>query len=126
MKHDIRTRSDIESLIDHFYDVLLQEKEMHHIFFDIAKIDLGSHKPILYAFWESMILHTGHYQRNVMKAHLDLHFKYPLKSAHFEHWLKIFQQTVDHLFMGPKADESKEKAHSIAALMQMKISHLNA
>lgn len=122
MKQDLRDRKDVEVLVTQFYSTLLLDEEMQKIFFEVATLDLEKHKPILCDFWESLLFGTGGYGRNAMKVHLDLHFRYPLTPDHFKFWLKTFNQTVDKLFHGPKAKEAKEKASSIASLIQMKIS----
>ena len=125
MKHDIRNRADIEKLVEHFYAKLLLDNEMKIIFHDVVKIDLIQHMPILCDFWEGILFGTGGYRRNTMKKHLDLHFRYPLTPAHFNFWLSTFNQTVDELYDGVKASEAKDKALSIAAVIQVKISNLD-
>lgn len=123
-KTDIQNREDIERLIFAFYEQLLKDEELGFIFTEVAKINLLTHLPILYDFWESVLFHTGNYKRNAMQMHLDLHQKHRLTEKHFNRWLSIFDKTVDDLFLGPTANRAKVRALSIATVIQMKIATL--
>ena len=79
--------------------------------------------PVMYDFWENVIFFTGAYTGNPMTAHKQLHQKTELKPAHFQEWIKLFTQTVDGLFEGDKAELTKQRAISIATVMQIKIVH---
>lgn len=121
MKPDIATRADIEQLLQQFYETLLLEEEMQHIFVQIAQIDLPAHLPLLVDFWEQVLLQANGYQRNVLKIHTNLHQQYPLTAAHFEQWLATFEATVDELFEGMNAQKAKNRAQSIATVIQSKL-----
>jgi hemoglobin len=56
-----------------------------------------------------------------MVAHVQLHQKSPLTSAHFERWQQLFLTTVDELFEGDKAELIKQRARSIATMMLIKV-----
>jgi len=53
-----------------------------------------------------------------------LHRQSPLKTHYFETWLRYFKATVDELFEGEKAFLAKQRATSIATVMQIKIAQL--
>ncbi len=120
-KKDIATRADIEYLIRSFYEKALIDDQIGFIFTDIAKIDLESHLPHLFDFWENILLKPNGYKRNVLKVHLDLNEKVNLKPAHFESWLALFSNTIDELFEGVIANSAKNKALSIATVMRTKL-----
>jgi len=40
---------------------------------------------------------------------------------HFQKWLLLFTETVDQLFEGEKAELAKQRATSIATVMQIKM-----
>lgn len=120
-KKDIATRADIEYLIQSFYEKALIDETIGFIFTDIAKIDLESHLPHLFDFWENILLKPNGYKRNVLKVHVDLNEKAKLSPAHFERWLDLFSTTVDDLFQGIIANSAKNKALSIATVMQTKL-----
>ena len=121
---DIETKEDLDRLMRYFYDLLLNDERMRPIFIDIAQIDLEAHFPHLVDFWHSLLFMTGAYKRNVMDKHLTLHRRYPLKEIHFEIWLKYFNESVDNLFTGPRSEDAKNRAKSIALLMQHKIKQM--
>ena len=67
-KRDINTRADVEHLIRSFYEKALIDEQIGFIFTDIAKIDLESHLPHLFDFWENILLKPNGYKRNVLKV----------------------------------------------------------
>ncbi|MCK5281470.1 MAG: group III truncated hemoglobin [Cyclobacteriaceae bacterium] len=120
-KQDIESRKDIELLVDTFYEKVLKDETIGYIFSEIANIDLAKHMPLMYDFWETTLFHKANYKGNPMKVHVDLNEKVPLKKAHFDQWLSMFNKTVDELFSGEKAELAKTRALSIATVMQIKI-----
>lgn len=121
MKRDIENRSDIELLINSFYDKVKRDDVIGFIFNDVAKVNWEQHLPVMYDFWENIIFLTGNYTGNPMTVHMHLNQITPFKKEHFERWLKLFISTVDELFAGKKAMLAKERAQSIATIMQAKI-----
>ena len=121
MKKDIGTREDLFLLVKNFYEKLLNDKTISYLFTDIAKIDLDHHLPVLVDFWDSILFQSDTYRKNAMQPHLILHQKSPLEKHHFETWLRYFNNTVDELFDGEKAFVAKERAKSIATVMQIKL-----
>jgi hemoglobin len=107
-----------------FYDKLLVDDVVGYLFTEVIELNLEEHFPRLVDFWEVQLLGAGKYDGNPMKIHLDLHHKEALTKAHFERWLDHFNSTVDELFEGPKAHLAKERALSIATVMQIKIAQL--
>ncbi|HUS02725.1 MAG TPA: group III truncated hemoglobin [Chitinophagaceae bacterium] len=118
---DITTRADIELLLESFYEKLLADKSISYIFTDVAKLDIKTHIPIITDFWESVLLNRNVYHNNTMKIHLDLNDKTPLTKLHFDVWLKHFNDTLDGLFTGDIALLAKQRAKSVATIMQIKI-----
>ena len=115
MKPDIATAADIRTLIDTFYRKVQTDDLIGFIFNDIAQVDWPKHLPVMYAFWEFLLRGTPDaYRGNPIQKHLDLHQKIPLKIAHFDRWLSLFQTTVDELFEGPTAENAKFRAFAIA------------
>ena len=115
MKPDIAHSADIRALIDRFYDHVKKDEVIGFIFNDIAQVDWPKHLPVMYAFWEFLLLDKPDaYRGNPIQKHLDLHQKIPLQAEHFDRWLSLFQSTVDELFEGPKADDAKFRAYSIS------------
>jgi hemoglobin len=121
MKKDIETKEDIKLLIDSFYQKVNADDTLNYIFTDIAKINWEKHLPIMYSFWENTLFYTGTYQGNPMELHKNLHRLTPLTAAHFKRWLAHFSNAVDEQFEGRNANLAKQRAISIATLMQIKI-----
>ncbi len=125
-KHDIENRDDVKFLIDAFYDRVKQNEKIGYIFNDIAKVNWDKHLPVMYNFWENILFFTGSYTGNTMTVHGHIHRVAKFTAEHFNVWLKIFTSTVDELFEGEKAELAKQRAISIATVMQMKLLHEHA
>jgi hemoglobin len=125
MKKDLESKEDIPLLINTFYSKVRSSGVIGHIFNDIAKVDWEHHLPVMYDFWESVLFHTGPYARNPMIVHKALNERYPLSKEHFKEWLKLFKETVDELYEGLNAEVIKQRAESIATVMQLKILETN-
>ena len=118
---DITDRTDIELLMNTFYGRLLADENINYIFTDVAKIDMKTHIPVIANFWESVLLNKNVYHNNAMKIHMDLNDKTSLTKMHFDIWLQHFNTTVDELFEGDIALLAKQRAKSVATVMQIKI-----
>ena len=122
---DLQTRSDIERLINAFYDKVKADPGIGYIFNDIARVNWPHHLPIMYDFWESVLFSNAVYKGNPMQVHFELNRKVALSHEHFETWLSLFDSSVDELFSGSNADLLKQKARSIAWLMEYKLQQSN-
>ena len=118
---DVTDRADIELLMNTFYERLLADENINYIFTDVAGINMKTHIPIIVDFWESVLLNKNIYHNNAMKIHMDLNEKAALTKTHFNIWLQHFNNTVDELFKGDIALLAKQRAKSVATLMQINI-----
>ena len=127
--NDIKTREDIEKVLNFFYEKAFADETIGYIFNDVAKLDLIKHLPIITDFWEMMLLGNINFQakygRSPMQRHIELNEKEPLQIKHFNQWLKIFYETIDENFAGEKADLAKFRAKAVADTMFMKVSAEN-
>jgi hemoglobin len=121
MKSDIESRKDVEHLINSFYEKIKKDDVIGFIFNDVAKVNWEKHLPVMYDFWESIIFSTNKYEGNPMLLHKNLNKLIPFTKQYFERWLQIFTATLDELFEGKKANLAKERAISIAGIMEVKI-----
>jgi len=119
---DIQNRDDISTLVNVFYEKVKSDQLIGPIFSEVAKVDWPHHLPIMYDFWEMVLLGSGPYKGDPMTKHIQLSKKTTLAKEHFTQWLKLFGVTVDELFAGEKAEEAKMRANRIAELMQFRIS----
>lgn len=121
MKKDIKNSSDIQLMVNRFYDKIKEDKVVGFIFTEVMQVNWQKHLPVMYAFWENALFYTGGYNGNAMKKHIGMSRIVPLQKKHFTRWLQLFNQTVDEYFEGEKANLAKQRAHSIATIMQIKI-----
>lgn len=118
---DINSREDIEQLVNAFYTKVKKDPVIGFIFNEVIKMNWEDHLPIMYNFWETILLDKTTYTRNAMGIHFDVNRKVKLEESHFNRWLELFTGTVDELFSGEKADTAKKRASSIAAVMLFKM-----
>lgn len=118
---DIQTREDLLLLLEIFYRKIFSDPSISYIFTDVAHMDLEAHMPVIADFWESVLFQKNIYRKNAMQVHVQLNQQTPLTAGHFNTWLNYFNQTVDELFAGDNAFAIKQRALSIATLMQLKI-----
>lgn len=123
MKKDIENNSDIQLLVNSFYEKVVRDTTIGFLFNDIAKVNWEKHLPVMYQFWQQVIFNDGDYKGNPMVAHQHLHQKSPLTREHFQRWQELFLETVNDLFEGPNAEIARQRAISIATVMQLKILH---
>jgi hemoglobin len=119
-RDDIRHADDIRLLIDTFYAKVTSDDTIGYIFNEIARVDWAAHLPVMYAFWEFLLLGGKNYTGNPIEKHHHLHAQHPLTEAHFDRWVALFQATVDELFVGPVADSAKFRAFAIASTWKPK------
>ena len=118
---DIETRSDIEFLVNAFYEKVKEDNLIGYIFTKAINVNWERHLPVMYQFWENVLFFTGGYDGNPITSHKHLHKKVPLKLIHFKRWNELFSQTIDELFVGEKANLAKQRALSISTVMQIKV-----
>ncbi|OJW82370.1 MAG: hypothetical protein BGO69_17440 [Bacteroidetes bacterium 46-16] len=121
MKKDIKNRDDIVLLVDSFYDKVKADDSIGYIFHNIIGADWSQHLPIMYQFWETILLNKPGYSGNPVKKHIEVDRKEPLEEAHYERWLELWRETTNELFEGENADEIKNRAYLMMNLIKMKV-----
>jgi hemoglobin len=122
---DLKDSSDIQILVNRFYDKVNQDELLSPIFNEMMQVNWDKHLPIMYKFWGSLLLGEHSYQGNPMQKHIEISKTAPLGEKEFERWLALFYQNIDENFSGPKADEAKLRAANIARLMEYKVNAKN-
>jgi hemoglobin len=125
VKKDIENRADLEKMLEAFYKKVFKDDLISHFFLEVVPLDLETHIPVITDFWESVLLDGRGYRKNVMEIHLDISKKSRIEKAHLDRWIKIFTETVDEMFEGTKASLAKQRAVSIATMMNIKITDPN-
>ncbi|RCS27678.1 group III truncated hemoglobin [Polaribacter sp. WD7] len=122
MRVDISSREDIKFIITKFYNELLGDPKMFPFFKNIvADNHLQSHIEVITNFWSDILLDTAVYSNNVMKKHLDQNAFTRFKKQHFTIWISYLFATIDNYFEGQKCNLMKNRATSIATVMQLKM-----
>ncbi len=121
MKTDIRDRADIQHLINAFYNKVKIDPVIGFYFSKVVNVNWDNHLPKMYDFWENILFHSGVYSGNPMEKHVQLHQKHPMNQEHFKQWTSLFTENVDELFEGEMAETIKQRALSIATVMQIKV-----
>lgn len=113
---DIQSGEGIKLLVNSFYGNARQDEQLEPIF-DEAIDNWDHHLPTMYQFWEKLLFGIEEYTGNPFQKHLSLN----LQASHFTAWVRIFIQTVDENFSGPKAEEAKRLAKNIAGSFQLRM-----
>ena len=121
--HDIETRKDIERLLAVFYGTAMKDELIGRFFTEVVPLHLPTHLPLIADFWESVVLHGAGYRKNVMEIHRHIHLLSPIHREHLDRWVQVFTESVDLLFSGDKATLIKQRARSIATLMDIRLNH---
>lgn len=118
---DLKTESDIKILLDKFYVKVIADPVIGVIFTEVVKLSWDKHMPVMYSFWNSILLGSNSYTGNPMIKHIELNKVFPLNQEHFERWLLLWEETVNENFSGTMADQAVSRAKNIASIMQSKI-----
>ena len=124
-KRDIATRADLEEMLTAFYKKVFKDEVISHFFLEVVPLSLEHHIPVITDFWESVLLDGKGYRKNVMALHQDINRLSSIKKEHLDRWIKIFSETVDEFFEGSKANLAKQRAQSIATMMDIKMNYPN-
>lgn len=123
MKRDVETREDLYNMLEAFYTKAFADDAIGHFFTEVVPLDLERHLPVITNFWEAIVFNTQGYRKNVMEVHQHIHHLYNIKKEHLQRWVQLFTTNVDEHFEGPKATLMKQRAQSIATLMDIKLNH---
>ena len=122
MKQDISSRKDIKLIITKFYELLLMDEKMIPFFKDIiTENNLEEHIDVITDFWSDILFDTNTYSNNVMKKHVDKNVFVTFKKEHFTIWISYLFKTINFYFEGEKAISMKNRARSIATVMELKM-----
>lgn len=118
--NDISNFEDIQALVNTFYGKVQQDDYIGPVFNSKIQDRWPEHLAKMYRFWESILLDNHTYSGRPFPPHALL----PVDATHFNRWLTLFTTTVDSLFVGPIAEEAKERAAKMAAMFHSKIEYI--
>ena len=122
MMRDLESRADIELLLEDFYRQAFADELIGRFFTEVVPLDLATHLPVIADFWESIVFGTP-YTKNVMAVHQDIHRKSAIRKEHLERWVELFTATIAARFEGPRATLMRQRARSVATLMDIKLNY---
>ena len=114
------TEAMIERLVRSFYE-RVRADEMLGPIFDARIRDWEPHLQQMCAFWSSVALMSGRYHGAPMPKHLPL----PIDATHFDRWLALFEATADEVCPPEAAAHFVERAHRIAASLELGVAGAN-
>lgn len=123
MKNDVTDRAGLETMLAHFYEKALADEVIGFFFTQVVPLNMETHLPLITDFWESVVLGTRGYGKNVMQVHQHIHDLSVIKKEHLDRWVQLFTQTIDEHFEGPNAILMAQRARSIATMMNLKLNH---
>ncbi len=117
--NDILEMADIKSMVDTFYGKVRQDELLGGIFDGIIQDRWPEHLEKMYRFWQTVLLEEHTYYGSPFPPHLRM----PVTEVHFERWKSLFNETVDALFDGEKAERAKWQGSRMAEMFLSKINY---
>ena len=122
-KKDIRSREDLVQILNVFYQKAFADELIGDFFTKVIPLDLETHMPLITDFWETVVFNTQGYRKNIMGIHQHINQLSNINKNHLDRWVELFTGTIDEFFAGEKAILMKQRARSIATLMDIKFNH---
>lgn len=116
-KKNITTMEDIQFLVNTFYEKIRIDPLLGPVFNGVIKDRWPEHLGKMYCFWQTVLLGEHTYYGSPFPPHAQL----PVEQKHFDAWLKLWYETVDEHFTGPKAEEAKWRGDKMAVMFLFKI-----
>ena len=111
---DIETYEEVEQLVSKFYDKLVEDSITAPKF---THLNLAEHLPRITDFWAFILIDKPGYTGNVFDKHVQLN----LEPKHLETWVNYWIQTVNELYVGPKATLAIQRAQLLSYTFQSKL-----
>ena len=121
MKKQIKSQEEIQLMVNTFYANVRKDELLGPIFEKQIEDRWPEHLEKMYKFWGSILLGENSYSGHPFAPHVKL----PIQKEHFQHWLDIFNTTLDDLFEGEVAVEAKNRAKIMATLFESKKAYLD-
>ena len=119
MVKEITDIEDVKFLVNTFYDKIRVDSLLGGIFNAILEGKWDKHLPIMYRFWQTVLLKEHTYQGSPFRPHAKL----PVEKAHFDRWLSLWHETLDENFEGEGVVLAKKQAGVMAEMFMHKINY---
>jgi hemoglobin len=121
MRKRIENLTDVQLLVRSFYNKVLKDDRLSPFFSSVKSSHWQRHLEVMDSFWSNVLFYTGDYNGNPFDVHKTMHRLKGLDIKDLERWMELFNETMDDLFEGEKAELAKQRALSIAAIMRIDI-----
>jgi len=111
---DISSRADLIDLLNEFYNKAQSDDVIGDKF---SHLNMIEHTETIADFWDSILFGTNRYHGDPFGKHISLN----LSTQDFDRWIFLFNETIENKFAGPKADEAKFRAGTIAKVFKHKL-----
>jgi hemoglobin len=99
------SEEQIIELVDSFYKSARADEDLGPLF-NATISDWEHHLLTVVDFWSHVLLRTNRYHRHPFPAHMHL----PIKLAHFDRWLALFNTAADETLPPDAAQKAKARA----------------
>jgi hemoglobin len=120
-KCDLDTRAQIHDLVIHFYREVALDDLLAPVFGEVAEVDWATHIPRLIDYWSQVLLGERGYDGAMLAAHRSVHDLEPFRVELFDRWYRLFVESVDGRWAGPKADAAKAHAARTASILARRL-----
>lgn len=121
MKKDIADISDIKVFVDGFYDKVRNDALIGPVFSDTIIGDWQPHLDKMYAFWNASLFGVSGFRGNPFARHAPL----KIERQHFDRWLLLFNETINHHFEGDIAALAEQRAGQMANMFLLRLNQIN-
>jgi hemoglobin len=104
-------------LVNSFYGKIREHELLGVIFNSAIQNEWPRHLEKMYRFWQTVLLEEHTYFGSPFPPHAKL----PVEKKHFDEWLRLWHETLDEQFAGPKVDEAKWRSEKMATMFLSKI-----
>ncbi|QMU26647.1 group III truncated hemoglobin [Adhaeribacter radiodurans] len=108
-KNDIATPTDINILVEAFYEKIRSQPYLCALFEHLSPRDWNQHLFQMKNFWDSVLLKSATYTGHPLILHAFL----PDERAQVKQWIHLFQEAVEEHFTGPTAATAQTLANKI-------------
>ena len=112
----------IARLVDEFYARIRIDPALGPVFARAIPGDWGPHLAIMRNFWSSVMLTSGRYKGNPVAVH---HRVEGIELELFDRWLALFEATAAEVCPPEAALHFVERAHRIAASLELGVAGAN-
>jgi hemoglobin len=116
---EIEDIEDIKVFVDDFYAKVREDMLIGPIFLGQVH-DWPAHLEQLYSFWNASLFGVPGFRGNPFAKHAPL----PIGVEHFNRWLKLFFETIDHHFTGHIAADAKNRAELMAHMFLTRLQNM--